>query len=356
MKILVFGFRAKYQLFDKFYKNDVRLANSFSFEFHDLTKIHDPLRTIQSGQKEITIHENIRTVREVIDTNTNCIVIFWGWIIHDISEILKCCKNANITTIGNDLAYPGITKGLSWFGSIRYRISTKNKYDYTVVEGLHKSKIYNLCGKKTILLYSSEYIDFINQKVTSKAESTKELLVYIDQNFEYHWDFNVGLLDKKKSFIEYYKTIDAQLFKIAENENLKYVVCLHPTQAVEQAKDLFSFANLSKGEVQEMISRAKYVVGHYSQALSFAHLQNKQIAILDVPKEFSYGVHMQTTRYASELKKTKAPVNDIKKDNFTYIKPDIRRKFIAKYICADSSNTMAKALVKLCIKKTGQKL
>ena len=55
----------------------------------------------------------------------------------------------------------------------------QNKYDYTVVEGAYtKAKSQFV---KTILLYSSEYIDFING-VTSKAESTKELLVYIDQN------------------------------------------------------------------------------------------------------------------------------------------------------------------------------
>ena len=138
------------------------------------------------------------------------------------------------------------------------------------LEGYLSNKI------KKIYTHGYDYNYFLKMKKVKKLK--KDYILYIDQNFISHADF---FIKKRHAFVSdnFYKNIEYFLKKISKANRCDFKIALHP-KSVLQKSNFSQKAKCFLNLTPELIQQSKFVLCHYSTAVSFAVLFKKPIISL----------------------------------------------------------------------------
>lgn len=127
-----------------------------------------------------------------------------------------------------------------------------------------------------IFSHGYDYNYFLEMKKKNTIE--KDYILYIDQNFIFHADF---FIKKRNPFVSkaFYFKLEKFLIDISKKNNCDFKIALHPKSILN--KNNFKFRNKCYvNKTPELIQKSKYVICHYSTAVSFAILFKKPIISL----------------------------------------------------------------------------
>ena len=130
---------------------------------------------------------------------------------------------------------------------------------------------------KRIYTHTFDYNYFL--RMTKHSYQKKNYILYIDQNFLYHPDY---YLNNSSPFVgkHFNKHIENFLINISKKNNCDYKIALHPKSLNKKNYFKLSKKKCFLKQTPELIKNCKYVICHYSTAVSFAVLFKKPIISL----------------------------------------------------------------------------
>tara|TARA_B100002051_G_scaffold266686_1_gene294144 strand:- start:4518 stop:5657 length:1140 start_codon:yes stop_codon:yes gene_type:complete len=157
-------------------------------------------------------------------------------------------------------------------------IINKKLIKIVMITGKDPQNLEGYLNKKILRIYTHgyDYNYFLKMKKLKKIQ--KNYILYIDQNFISHADF---FIKKRSAFVgsNFYNSVEKFLQKISKVNNCDFKIALHPKSILNKS----NFKTKKKCYVNltpELIQQSKYVLCHYSTAVSFAILFKKPIITL----------------------------------------------------------------------------
>ena len=162
----------------------------------------------------------------------------------------------------------------------RYFLKILNSFfiDIVIVTGKDPQNLEGYLHSRIERIYSHgyDYNFFLEMKKKNTIE--KNYILYIDQNFISHADF---FIKKRNPFVSknFYSQLEKFLIDISKKNNCDFKIALHPKSILDKSN--FKFRNKCYlNKTPELIQKSKYVICHYSTAVSFAILFKKPIISL----------------------------------------------------------------------------
>ena len=131
---------------------------------------------------------------------------------------------------------------------------------------------------KLINIHSANYDFYLDNK---NLELKEDYILYIDQYFPFHPDFNFSQQKNTFEKNEFYENLRFFFDKIEKIYDTKVVISAHPRSNYQDKPGLFGNRRLIKNyNSSSAIFNARFVIVHTSNALDFAILYNKQMIFL----------------------------------------------------------------------------
>ena len=265
------------------------------------------------------------------------------------SSRIKLFKNYLIKKLAHKL-----TVFLSMVGLVR-KIDIKfiSNPDYI---RFNKNRITNrianflnlLYAKKLILINSRAYDIFLKNKFKIKNDY---ITVLDEQLNEPQWTRFSGV-KKKKNIILHYKKFNIYLKKLSKVLKKKVIICIHPNDNLDEKKKFFKNFKVLKYKTREYIYKSYLVVFFGSSAIIDAILLNKNITTIR-SKILDKNQISSSMYYVEGINAPISTIDNIENLNLTKdfltknkiikntkeIKKDYK-KFLKKYVCAGTKNTL----------------
>jgi hypothetical protein len=317
----------------------------YAITFINITKIFTQIPQDFNLQK---INNNFITYEDASDVKDlnkivkpNSIAIQAGWQLPETTKVIKHLNQKSIFTITLNLLpinkpnYPAIV-----YNNVKRKIlHPQNLSDAIIVDGYYKELLFRSLGyKKNIWpIHSHIYEQYLQNQEKIKKTIKHNYIVYIDQNFIEHPDFNWFNISKK-SFIDYYNELHEFLHKISKQMDLPIKIALHPTANEATYKKYFPVFELVKRDTFNLIHNSMLVIGHYSGAIDYAILSKKKILLVKIPVTISEKISTNQKSYSKKtmIKAISLPFKGnvsklIKNNNWK------RNKYIHKFIKSKNS-------------------
>lgn len=142
---------------------------------------------------------------------------------------------------------------------------------YINYENLIHQKIFK------IFTHNLDYNNYLNFK---KKNKKKNIVTFIDQNLSFHQDFYIK---KKKPIVtpdEYYKNLFKYFKFIQSKYNTKVIIAAHPKKGLKNPFLKNCKFKISFNKTPNLISESRFVIMHYSTAVSYCVLFKKPIIFI----------------------------------------------------------------------------
>lgn len=177
-----------------------------------------------------------------------------------------------------------------------------------------------------ILINHPDYDEYLKHKNFSLE---KKHIVYIDNYFPFHPDiktFNKNI--DQVNIIQHYKEINTIFKKLETKYNTEVIIAAHPKADYQQ--NVFEGRKIIKYKTQELISNAKLVILHSSNAIAFAIAYNIPFMFISTSQYKLIKTEYYRMRRLSSY--FKAPIITIKNIDKELQRPHhISTKYIQKY-------------------------
>jgi len=181
-------------------------------------------------------------------------------------------------------------------------LKKKEFYDISLISGLKAEEIYPETKyiKNKIFTHSFDYENSLNKKNIVK---NKNIAIFIDENLISHPDYKIFGLDINISKYEYYTLIKETLKKFEKANNLKVIICAHPTQNIRKFRKYFNNFKCVLGKTEYYSRKASIVLIHQSTAISYAVIYKKPIIFLNYKKLKNYFLYNRINYFAKLFNK-----------------------------------------------------
>jgi hypothetical protein len=201
-------------------------------------------------------------------------------------------------------------------------------YWLILITGKKYKNYENLIHKKILKIFTHN-LDYNNYLYLRNKSKKKNIVTFIDQNLSYHQDFYI----KKNSPIvtpsDYYKKI-FNYFKFIETKyNTKVVIAAHPKKGLKNPFLKNCRYKIYHNKTPSLISESRFVIMHYSTAVSYCVLFKKPIIFITNNelnkkragfqiKTLSKELGSKLLNIDKNLKKINVSINLIKYQKFKY--------------------------------------
>ncbi|MFT4643864.1 MAG: hypothetical protein ACI93P_000851 [bacterium] len=249
-----------------------------------LKKVHEDTVTYKDIKNLSEIEQLLRKFER-----KNIVALEGGWRLKEQRKVIVYLKKRSVFTISLNILptnKPNYFAILTNF--IKNSFVTHRDYaDAIIVDGAYKRKYFESLGYKNIWsLHSHIFEEFLNRKCVPLLTENQDFILYVDQNFSGHPDFEWFKIPKG-SFNDFYGELDVFLKNLSLEYNLPVKIALHPTSDEEIYKDFFPKFEFSKNDTFKLMNNSKFIVGHYSGALDFAILLKKKILLIAISDKIS---------------------------------------------------------------------
>ena len=215
-------------------------------------------------------------------------------------------------------------------------------------------------AKKLIPINSRAYDIFLNSKFKIK----KDFITVLDEQLnDPQWTKFSGVR-KKKDIKLHYKKLIIYLKKISKVLKKKVIICIHPSDNLNEKKKIFKDFKVLKYKTREYIYKSYLVVFFQSSAVIDAILLNKNITTIR-SKILDKNQISSSMYYVNGINSPISTIDNIENLNLTknfLIKNKIIKNtneiikdykyFINKYLCAGKKNTLGVKTIVKTIKLT----
>ncbi len=149
-----------------------------------------------------------------------------------------------------------------------------------VISGKKINYYENFISHRIIKIYSHslDYNNYLDLK--NASNKTKKIVTFVDQNLAFHQDFVI----KNKKPIVSAKNYYYHLFKyfnfIEQKYKVKVVIASHPKKGLKNKYLTKSNCRIFFNKTPELIKQSKFVIMHYSTAVSYGILFKKPILFI----------------------------------------------------------------------------
>jgi hypothetical protein len=175
-------------------------------------------------------------------------------------------------------------RSLDFKSSLLFRLPFRwlglRQANYAIHGGRKSAVSRNSIGAitKRIYAHAHDYEYYTNDK--SDAESTTQTAVFVDQNIFQHHDFTLYPGFSLGNPNDYYHGLNAFFDQIEQEFKLNVIIAAHPRADYEKYDNPFSGRKIIKGKTQQLIRDCQLAMTFTSQAINYAVLYGKPMAIL----------------------------------------------------------------------------
>ena len=336
--------------YNKIYKKNFIYIKSFKQIFKNIKKIRKNTIFLNLAGKDLKL-----LLLEFFLIFKKCIKIELSKNFFFLTEKKKYqSKKKDINTLLNFGLFFTFLKGFrflyqKFFNKLYNIIEISPKY-YFINNEYSSKKFLNHPNK--VFKYKSNQV--LEAEKYLKKKSKKNLIVYIDQEFENSFEAKItnnkhNLMNKDKFF----NCLDL-IFKDIESKNKtqKIIIASHFRRSKKNLfdKNRKNFFN----KTIELIYNSKLVIAHNSTAINYAILFKKPILLLNfkILDSISLINSKVTESFADELKSVKLDVdlnynydfNQIKKFDFFDIKLSKYNEYASQYLCFKKNQNVNKSI------------
>jgi len=173
---------------------------------------------------------------------------------------------------------------VDWKTSLLFRLPFKwlglRQANFVIHGGRKSAMPRKSIGIKTIRIFAHAH-DYENFRKTELSENTAaQTAVFIDQNIFQHHDFTFFAGFSIGDSRDYYSGLNVLFDRIERELGLQVIIAAHPRADYENSDNLFSGRKIIKGETQQLVRDCQLAMTFTSQAMNFAVLYGKPMAIL----------------------------------------------------------------------------
>lgn len=161
-----------------------------------------------------------------------------------------------------------------------FKILFSKIYWAVVISGKEINYYESFISNKIIKIYthSLDYNNYLNLKNT--RNNTKKIVTFVDQNLAFHQDFTIKNKKPIVSAENYYYHLFKYFNFIERNYKVKVVIASHPKKGLRNKYLTKSGFKVFFNKTPELIKQSKFIIMHYSTAVSYGILFKKPILFI----------------------------------------------------------------------------
>jgi len=317
---------------DLFLIPKLRKAN-FLFELYDLSPlVHGVELNKNYADNFINSFEDL----EYLVNNNKDFIIYFGDSLKEkkIFNIFRKIKNKNYYIINNSVI--GVLKDNKSFVNKFFKllINPKSINEHIYIKFSRKLVFHDFVSgtsNSSTEIPSYEYENFLKVK-SERSSPEKKYHIFLDQNLCYHRDLKDLRYKLVHSPSEYFSTLNLFFNELERRTGKRVVIAMHPRANPE----LYSFGDreLVFGKTDKLVSEADLVLGHFSTAIHYALLFEKDLLLLTMDTITDFG-----NKFINDFSRIlKIPSMNISNENNfeNYINHAEYNSYVRRYIASDS--------------------
>ncbi|MBF0473464.1 MAG: hypothetical protein HQK93_06990, partial [Nitrospirae bacterium] len=207
--------------------------------------------------------------------------------------------------------------------------------DIAIIAGKKSNHENNpLFGRNTKYIWcqARDYDNYLLSIKNSRQTFEKEnYLVFLDENFVFHPDFNRSKAKNPFTPEQYYGILCKFFDYIEKIADMKVIICAHPKAEYEDKPELFGGRKIVYFQTSDYVRNSYGVLMHCSTAINYAVLNRKPIIFMDHSKLNGTIWQVHIKEMARCLDKTPVILDDVRTYHFGN-NFEVNEKYYEKYI------------------------